>query len=293
MTTPVPAFSLPGMGNIPKMTDEMFRQLRDFIYQHTGIYFQDNKKYLLEGRLGKRLQVLNMTDYDGYLQLLKYGTRKQEEFRFFYDAITINETFFFRNEPQFEAFENVLVPKLLAGRTGPSRTRLRIWSAASSSGEEAYTLAMIYLERLKPKYPWLDMEIVGTDISPSVLDTARKGIYREYSIRNTPKYYLDKYFIVDDARYRVRDEVKRFVRFEHMNLFDQQRMRQMSNFDLIFCCNVLIYFDLKSKVQVVSDLYDGLNRGGFLFIGYAESLHGISTAFSLMNFPKTVAYKKE
>ena len=271
----------------------MFRQLREFIYQHTGIYFQDNKKYLLEGRLGKRLQVLNMTDFGGYLQLLKYGARKQEEFRFFYDAITINETFFFRNEPQFEAFENVLVPRLLTERAPGARTRLRIWSAASSSGEEAYTLAMIYLERLRPKYPGLELEIVGTDISPSVLDTARKGVYREYSIRNTPKYYLDKYFIVDDARYRVRDEVKRFVRFEHMNLFDQQRTRQMTNFDTIFCCNVLIYFDLKSKIQVVSDLYDGLNRGGFLFIGYAESLHGISTAFSLLNFPKTVAYRKE
>lgn len=293
MTLPAPALPLPGMGNLPKMSDEMFRQLREFIYQHTGIYFQDNKKYLLEGRLGKRLQVLNMTDYDGYLQLLKYGTRKQEEFRFFYDAITINETFFFRNEPQFEAFEKVLVPKLLAGRSPGARTKLRIWSAASSSGEEAYTLAMIYLERLKPKYPGLEVEIVGTDISPSVLETARKGVYREYSIRNTQKYFLDKYFIVDDARYRVRDEVKRYVRFEHMNLFDQQRMRQMTNFDLIFCCNVLIYFDLKSKVQVVSDLYDGLNHGGYLFIGYAESLHGISTAFSLVNFPKTVAYKKE
>ena len=293
MTLAAPAFSLPGMGNIPKMSDELFRQLRDFIYQQTGIFFQDSKKYLLEGRLGKRLQVLNMTDYDGYLQLLKYGTRRTEEMRFFYDAITINETFFFRNEPQFEAFENVLVPKLLAGRPAGGRTRLRLWSAASSSGEEAYTLAIIYLERLRPKYPWLEIEIVGTDISPSVLETAKKGVYRDYSIRNMQKYYLDKYFIVDDARYRVRDEVRRLVRFEHMNLYDQHRMHQMTNFDTIFCCNVLIYFDLKSKVQVVSNLYDGLNRGGFLFIGYAESLHGISTAFSLLNFPKTVAYKKE
>ena len=212
--------------------------------------------------------------------------------KFFYDAITINETFFFRNEPQFEAFENALVPAIVASKPG-GRGKLRVWSAASSSGEEAHTLAMIYLEKLRPKYPLLDLEVVGTDISSSVLETARKGVYRDYSVRNTPRHYLDKYFTVEDSRYEVHEEVKRYVRFEHLNLYDQQRMRQMLTFDVIFCCNVLIYFDAQSKIQVVSNLYNALNRGGFLFIGYAESLHGISTAFKLVNFPKTVVYKKE
>jgi len=274
------------------MADEEFRQIRDFIYQQCGIFFPDNKKYLLEGRLGKRLQVMNLANFEAYLQLLKYGTRRQEEMRFFFEAITINETFFFRNEPQFEAFEQTLVPSVLEAR-GSTAGKLRIWSAASSSGEEAYTLAMLFLEKIKPRHPSLEVEIVGTDINQAVIETARKGVYRDYSIRNMPKYYLEKYFIAEDSRYYLRDDVKRVVRFENMNLYDRGRMRMMSNFDIIFCCNVLIYFDSPSKIQVVSNLYDSLRRGGYLFIGYAESLHGISTAFKLINFAKTVAYKKE
>jgi len=278
---------------IPKMSDETYRLLREYIYQQTGIYFHDNKKYLLEGRLGRRLQVLNIASFEQYGQLIKYGTRRTEELRYFYDAITINETFFFRNEPQFEAFERTLVPTVLAARPAAGRQKLRIWSAASSSGEEAHTIAMIYLEKLRPKYPGVELEVVGTDINSSVLETARKGVYREYSVRNMPQLYLEKYFTSEDGRFAVRDEVKRFVRFEPMNLYDGARMRQMTNCDVIFCCNVLIYFDTSSKIQVVSHLYDALNRGGYLFIGYAESLHGISTAFTLENFSKTVAYRKE
>ncbi len=275
-----------------KMSDEAFRQIREFIYQQCGIFFPDNKKYLLEGRLGKRLQFLNLSDFEAYLQFLKYGTKRMDEIRFFFEAITINETFFFRNEPQFEAFEQTLVPSVLASR-GSNTGKLRIWSAASSSGEEAYTLAMLFLERIKPRNPGLDIEIVGTDINQAVVETARKGVYRDYSIRNMPKYFLDKYFVTEDSRYHLRDEVKRLVRFENLNLYDRSRMKMMTNFDIIYCCNVLIYFDAQSKIQVVSNLYDSLRRGGFLFIGYAESLHGISTAFKLINFAKTVAYKKE
>jgi chemotaxis protein methyltransferase CheR len=293
VTIAAPIVAKPPMTQGVKMSDEAFRVLREFIYQQTGIYFQDNKKYLLEGRIGKRVQLLGLTTYEDYLQFIKYGTHRTEEMRHFYDAITINETFFFRNEPQFEAFEQTLVPAILARRGSLTRQKLRVWSAASSSGEEAHTIAMLYLEKLRTKYQGLELEVVGTDISNAVLETARKGVYREYSIRNMPKHYLEKYFSVEDVRYLLRDEVKRLVRFDNMNLYDQTRMRQMTGFDVIFCCNVLIYFDTQSKIQVVSNLYNALNRGGYLFIGYAESLHGISTAFKLENFPKTVAYKKE
>jgi chemotaxis protein methyltransferase CheR len=152
---------------------------------------------------------------------------------------------------------------------------------------------MLYLERLKPKYPSLEIEIVGTDINSTVVDTARKGLYREYSIRNMPQSYLQKYFVSSDNRFQVKDNVRCLARFENLNLYDQVRMRQLNSFDIIFCCNVLIYFDAKSKIRVVSGLYNSLNRGGYLFIGYAESLVSISNAFKLLNFPKTVAYKKE
>jgi chemotaxis protein methyltransferase CheR len=281
------------ISKIPVMSETTFKTLREFIYALTGIYFQDNKKYLLESRISKRLQALRLEQYEDYLQYIKFGARKDDEKKFLYDAITINETYFFRNEPQFEIFEKTLIPELVKLKGANPRAKIRVWSSASSSGEEAHTLAMIFLEKIKPKYPSLEFEVIGTDISPSILDIARKGVYREYSVRNMPKLYLDKYFHTEDGRFIVNDNVRKLCRFDHMNLFDLQRMRGMSNFDIVFCCNVLIYFDAKSKIQVVSQLYDSLNRGGFLFIGYAESLHGISSAFKIMNFPKAIAYKKE
>ncbi len=275
-----------------KLSDELFKQLREFIYQKTGIYFQDNKKYLLEGRIGKRVQFLELSGFDQYLQLLK-SSRGANELPYLYEAVTINETFFFRNEPQFEVFEKTLVPEIIARRGVNGKVKIKVWSAASSSGEEAYTIAMIYLEKLKPKYPWLELEIIGTDINEAVLETARSGIYREYSIRNIPRQYLEKYFDAEDGKFYLHDEVKRLARFENLNLYDRARMKRMSQIDIVFCCNVLIYFDQKSKIQVVSDIYDAMNTGGYLFIGYAETLHGISSAFKLINFPKTVVYKKE
>lgn len=289
-----PGVVLPTALNNPiKMSDETFLLLRSYIYELTGIYFQDNKKYLLEGRLGKRLQLLGIAKFEEYFQLVKYGQYRHEELKHLYEAVTINETFFFRNEPQFDAFEQVLVPELVADKRVGAKSKLRIWSSASSSGEEAYTIAMIYLERLKPKYRELEIEIIGTDINNAVIETARRGVYRDYSIRNMPKKYLERYFQAENGRYHLRDEVKRLARFEHSNLSDQLTMRQMQNFDVIFCCNVLIYFDTKSKTSVISNLYNSMARGSYLFIGYAESLHGISSAFKLINFPKTVVYKKE
>lgn len=277
------------VGQQRKLSDETFRQLRDYIYSLSGIYFQDNKKYLLEGRLGKRLQIIGMDSFENYFQYVRSDKAGKQELTFLFDAITINETFFFRNQAQFDAFERSIVPELIS----QGKSKLRIWSAASSSGEEAYTLAMIYLEKLKPRYPQLTLEIVGTDISPSVIEIARRGIYREYSVRNTPRQYLDKYFAFKEGRFQIDEQVKRLVRFDVQNLYDSAQMRLMRNFDVIFCCNVLIYFDVRSKIQVVAHLYNSLNKNGYLFIGYAESLHGISTAFTLVNFPKTVAYKKE
>jgi chemotaxis protein methyltransferase CheR len=273
-----------------KMSDAVYRSLQEYIYGLTGIYFQDTKKYLLEGRLGKRLQALNIPDFETYLQKLKYG--KGEELRFFYEAITINETFFFRNEPQFEAFEKALVPAIVGAGARPGNRKLRVWSAASSSGEEAYTLAMLFLERLKPRYPSLDIEIVGTDISQAVLETARRGVYRDYSVRNMPKSYLEKYFTVQDSRYIVHDNVRSLVRFENLNLYDRQRMKMMANFDIIFCCNVLIYFEGAAKRRVISHFFNNLCPGGYLYLGYSESLFGFNDDFRLVHFPGTTAYRK-
>lgn len=285
----MPTFSPPG----PKLADDKFRAIRDFIYSQCGIYFADNKKYLLEGRLAKRLDVLEIKDYDEYLKLIQSGEDREEELRILYELITINETSYFRNEPQFNALETQIVNEIILAKKSAGKKVIRFWSAACSSGEEPYTMAMIFLEKIKPRYPGIELEIYGTDINRQMLETAENGVYRDYSIRNTPKLYLDKYFSVIDGKYSLIEDVKRLVRFDMVNLYDQRQMKKMTDFDVVFCCNVLIYFDMNSKKQVITDLYGSLNRGGYLFIGYSESLHGITKAFKLVHYPKTLAYKKE
>lgn len=153
-------------------------------------------------------------------------------------------------------------------------------------------MAMVITERIKPMFPNIQFQIVGTDINNAVIDSARNGLYREYAIRNVPPNYMQKYFTKNGDLYQLSDSIKRMVSFQYLNLYDTQGMKQMQNFDVIFCCNVLIYFDTASKQQVVASLYDSLNKNGYLFIGYSESLHGISKAFQLVHLPRALAYVK-
>ncbi|MCF8240205.1 MAG: protein-glutamate O-methyltransferase CheR [Melioribacteraceae bacterium] len=279
--------------NSAALSNECFAEWREYIYKLCGIYFQDNKKYLLENRLQKRLNYLGIDTFEKYLDYVKYGTKRSVELEYLYEVITINETFFFRNQPQLNVLVSSVIPELHKSKSEFNRNKLRIWSAASSSGEEAYSIAMTIEEFVKPKFPGLRVEIVGTDINRNVLQTASKGIYREYSIRNTPSYYLKKYFSTRDGQYELNSNIKSMVSFKFLNLFDESSMRMMLNFDIIYCANVLIYFNAESKIQVVSNLYNALNKYGYLFIGYSETLHGISRAFKLVSYPKTIGYKKE
>ena len=272
------------------LTIQTFKSLSAFIYERTGIFYPEKKKYLLEARIRKRLQTLGIQDFEEYDRYLRYGQHQDNEFSFLYSVITTNETSFFRNVPQLEAFAAYVVPSLIESH---GDSVVRIWSAGSSSGEEAYSYALLYLERLLPAYPGLRIEIVGTDISHSVLETARAGEYGRYAIRNLPQNYLDKYFVIDGERYLLQEEVKKIVTFQNLNLMDRQQVRSMKNFHIILCCNVLIYFDQKAKIQVVADLYNCLNFGGFFFVGFSELLHGISSAFRLISYPHTTGYRKE
>lgn len=278
---------------IPEMSSTQFEQWRKFIYDKTGIYFQDNKKYLLESRLLKRIVHLKINSYEEYFKFLSSGLNNKGEMRYFYDTITINETFFFRNTGQLDAMVQKVIPEILQNNQKIGKQKIRIWSAACSSGEEAYSAAIMINEFIKPKFPEVTFEIVGTDINQTVLDTAVRGIYGDYSIRNMPVQFLKKYFKQIDGMYELNLDIKAMATFKNANLFDNNEMMYMNGFDIIFCANVLIYFDTNSKIKVVNQLYKSLNRGGYLFIGFSETLHGISKAFSVVSFPKTVGYKKE
>lgn len=275
-----------------KLSIDTFHQLRDLIYEKSGIYFADVKKYLLENRLARRLEEKNFKTFEEYYYFLKYDPKRHHEFSSLFDSITTNETSFFRNPPQLEAFEKGVIPAVVESHRKSSNNKIRVWSAACSTGEEPYTIAIILLEN-KSLVSGMSVEIVASDISEIVLTSARKGVYGSNSVRNTSKQYLDKYFIANSDSYTIKPEVKNMVKFSNINLYDQSKMKMMKGFDVIFCRNVLIYFDEKAKRQVISNLYDSLNIGGYLIIGHSESLHSISRAFKLININKMPVYKKE
>ncbi|WP_304043578.1 protein-glutamate O-methyltransferase CheR [Ignavibacterium album] len=276
-----------------EMSFELFTQWRQFIYEKTGIYFQDNKKYLLESRLMRRLLHLKINSFKDYLEFIQNTPQGKYELRYLYDSITINETFFFRNQAQLEALVLKVIPEIIELKRNNNQNKIRIWSAAVSSGEEVYSVAMMINDFINHKYPDFEFELLGTDLSNTALEAAVKGIYSEYSVRNVPVQFLKRYFRKIDNYYEISPTIKGMVDFKHLNLYEDLAILSMGSIDVIFCANVLIYFDQNSKIKVINNLYRSLNKNGYLFIGYSESLHGISKAFKIVSFPKTVGYKKE
>jgi len=271
------------------LSDETFRQIRDFIYEKSGIFIPDNKKYFIETRLGKKIQEKNLKSYEDYLYILKFGGDKKEHALLF-DLVTTNETFFFREPQQFDALMNDLLPKIIAENAKAGRKDLRFWSAASSTGEEPYTLGMMLLE--KAEAGALRKEIIASDLSDQVLASARNAIYGSYSVRKVPENFMKKYFTNTNQQYQLSASVKAMVKFLSVNLIDDKDTKALRGFDVVFCRNVLIYFDDKAKQKTVSALYDALRPNGYLFIGTSESLHNITRAFKPTVINKVIVYQK-
>jgi len=266
------------------LQDSTFKQLRDFIYETSGIFISDTKKYFLENRLIKRLQEKSLNSFEDYLYLLKYSANGDELVKLF-DAVTTNETFFFREQQQLDVFFDFIIPEVTKSR---SAINLKIWSAACSTGEEPYTIVMMHKERMSA----IRMDIFASDISVGVLKSATNAVYSSYSIRNVPETLLKKYFRTNGQAYELEHSVKNSVRFMNINLIDEKKMRSVRDVDVIFCRNVLIYFGDTAKQKVVSFLYDSLKPRGFLFIGSSESLHNITRAFRPVIINKVVVYQK-
>ncbi|GAC1466034.1 MAG: protein-glutamate O-methyltransferase CheR [Desulfuromonadaceae bacterium] len=273
------------------ISDKDFEQLRDFIYDICGMYFHTTKKFYLESRLTRRMEATGTKIYQEYYLLLN-SPRGAEELKFLIDEITTNETYFFRNIPQLTALENKLLPELVEVKNKMGFRKLRIWSAASSSGEEAYTMAMILLEKRATLLKEWIIEIVATDINETVIAQAKEGIYNAYSVRNIPDVYKRKYIREDNGKFILSPEIKKFVTFNKLNLYEDSKMVFMKSFDFIFCANVLIYFDSASKSKVVQHFYNNLQPYGYFFVGQSESLHGVNDKFKTVHFPGGFCYKK-
>jgi chemotaxis protein methyltransferase CheR len=296
-----------------EMTMQTFASFRDLIYEKSGIYFPENKKYVLDSRLASCLSEQNCATFEEYLALLKADGWRHTELPSLFNAITTNETFFFRDLPQLQAFSEFILPAVLKEKQGTKR--IKIWSAACSTGEEPYTLGILLLERfregarlgapgaggwnagarLSGKEPDLkdwNVEIAASDLSEAALASARGGCYGNYAMRHVPPALVERYFTAEDGLHLVRPKLRRHVRFANINLFDTARVKLMSGMDIIFCRNCLIYFDDKAKKRVLDSLYECLNPNGFLVVGFSESLHSLTRAFRPIPLNKTVVYQK-
>ncbi|MFW0883591.1 CheR family methyltransferase [Candidatus Acidulodesulfobacterium sp. H_13] len=273
------------------LSNDTFNKLKVFIYEISGIYFSEQKKYLLETRLSKRLSVLNLLNFEDYYNYLKYSSEKEIEMKELLNSVTTNETSFFRDMPQLKIFVDIL-KQIISANSFSAYKKIRIWSAGCSTGEELYTIAILIKENIFLSN--VEFEIVGTDISEKVLSSAKNGIYNGYTLRNASEAVLRKYFNkIDDDTYNVKDEIKNITVFRNINLMDVKEIKLLNLFDVVLCRNVIIYFDAESKKKAVVNIYTGLKTGGYLFLGHSESLHSVSALFKLVGIGKTPLYRKE
>lgn len=273
-----------------ELTDEEFRLLAALIYDHAGLYFDESSRFLLESRLQNRLKEHHFDSYLKYYHYLLYHQDRVHEINTMIDIVTTNETYFYREKNQLDAFAEEILPELAERNAG--RRRLRIWSAGCSTGEEPYTLAILCQESGLFDNSW-ELEIIGTDISQRVLQTARKAVFSQSSFRTTEDKALEKYFIrTEDGKYALDENIRNMVHFGHLNLMDDKMMGLIRECDIIMCRNVIIYFDKNAKAKVVNSFFRKLAFDGYLLLGHSESLMNITTVFKLKHFTKVMVYQK-
>ena len=287
--TAVPAASTQMLAQI----DPAYIHIRDLVYKVSGIYQLEEKLHLLADGCGRRMKQLNIQQPRAYWDYLTSNPNRDGELRLLLNELTIGETCLFRSQSQLDALNRVILPELMADKTRRLTKKLRVWSAGCSTGEEPYTLAMTLMEQTEGALKGWQFEIAATDLNDRSVETAKAGAYGDYALRNTPELFRKKYFhATETARLQIKPEVRKLVAFQRLNLQDDSQMLLMKDFDLIFCCNVLIYFDGASKARTVTHFYNNLNFGGYMFLGTSESLLQMNSQFHLVHFPGTIGYWK-
>ncbi len=263
-----------------KITQKEFELFRDYIYNEVGIALAPHKITLVQGRLSKRLRQLGLKSFREYYDHMLHDRTGEELFQLI-NAISTNVTTFFRESSQWEFLEENL-PALLARK---KEKRLRIWSAACSSGEEPYSIMMFLRDHLRDFSQW-DIRLLATDISKKVLKKAIEGVYEEKDVANMPKTFLSNHFQpIEEAgrkRYAIKPELKRAVLFRMFNLVNDPFTIFKNRFDIIFCRNVMIYFDSETQRELVGNFHSVLADGGWLFVGHSESLTRNKEQFKLI-----------
>jgi chemotaxis protein methyltransferase CheR len=272
----------------PAITPDDFDRFQEFFYRKTGIRFEDSKRYFVDKRLVERMGVTASENFREYFSMLRFEA-SGTELQALINLLTVNETYFFREDYQFACLVNSILPEIIARKdTGAP---IRIWTVPSSSGEEAYTIAMCLLERWAGIQQW-DVEIVSSDIDTNILVQAKAGLYSPRSVQYVPENYLRKYFKKTAQGYQVIDELRAAVEFTRVNIQDATDVRAYRDFDVIFCRNLLIYFDDLSRKQAAETFYDALRPGGFILLGHSESMSRMSSLFKIRKMTDAIVYQR-
>jgi chemotaxis protein methyltransferase CheR len=270
------------------VTEEEFRRLSEFLYRRTGMVFTESKRYYVQRRLTERMLVNGSTSFASYFARLRSDV--QGEVEQFINAFTVNETYFYREDHQLSCLTNAILPERLASR-GRDDT-IRIWSVPCSTGEEPFSIALWLLENwaLVDAY---DIEIIGSDIDTRVLEAAALGVFGKRALMRLGPDLIDKYFVAGpDETWTILEDLRQSVRFTPVNLVETAETRAHGQFDVIFCRNVLIYFDDASRRAAAENLYENLAPGGFICLGHTESMSRISPLFEVRRFDDAIVYQR-
>lgn len=275
------------------LTDELFKKICKYVYDHARISLGKNKMELVRARLGKMIRQRKMSGYREYYKWMESDTTG-EAFREVMNAISTNLTAFFRENDHFKFMTSTMLPQIESrGVRSGGKIRLRGWSAGSSTGEEVYTISMVISEYMQRRDDW-DVKLLATDIDTEVVATGQRGIYAKDRIKGIPLPLIKKY--LDDAvdakgnpAYRMKEQLRRMIAFRHLNLFSDWPFKNKFNF--IFCRNVMIYFDRPTQENLINNYYNHLAPGGYLFIGHSESLSGVNHKFEYVK--PTVYMRKQ
>lgn len=268
---------------------EEFQKFREFFYRKTGIQFDDNKRYFVDKRLIERIEATQSESFRNYFTTLRFQTSGQE-LQQLTNSMTVNETYFFREDYQFKCLVDSMLPAVCA--TKKPGTRLRIWSIPSSSGEEPYSIAIYLIEHWPQISDW-DVELISSDIDTDILQKARQGVYSSRSVQHVSPKMLERYFKKQKSGdFQICNDLRDSVEFTRVNLSEVSDTRSYRNFDVIFCRNLLIYFDDLSRRKAAEVFYDALNPGGFVCLGHSESMSRITSLFNVKKFPEAIVYQK-
>ena len=272
------------------LSDVDFQKMAEYIYRKTGIFLEVEKHYeKLAKYIDSRAKIIEIDSFRKYFYLLRFDDKTGEEFQALINAMTVNETYFYREKEQFEVLVNRILPELHAKR--PTNLPIRILSAPSSTGEEPYSIILHILEEARIVEE-RDIEVIGIDIDSTVIEKAKAGKYTERSVHAIPSRVLATYFRKKMLGYDLVDDLIGTVDFKVANVFDKTQMRQLGKFDIIFSRNMLIYFDDASRKEVAMTFYDMLNPEGYVLLGHAEYMSRITSVYKAKKIDSTLIYQK-